>query len=200
MATESATHSTTHYGTCPLCEATCGLELTLEGREVVKARGDADDVFSKGFICPKGASIGELHADPDRLTAPLVRRDGELVEATWEEAFAEIDARLGPILADGDRNATAVYLGNPNAHNLDGLVHLRAMIKALGTRNVFSATSVDQLPKQVSCGLMFGGGLEPADPRHRSDRPPADPRRQPTRLQRLADDRPGLPRPPARDP
>ena len=159
MPPETAPATSTHYGTCPLCEATCGLELTLRGREVVKVRGDAEDVFSRGFICPKGASIGELHADPDRLTTPLVRRDGELVEASWDEAFAEIDARLGPILADGDRNATAVYLGNPNAHNLDGLVHLRAMIKALGTRNVFSATSVDQLPKQVTCGLMFGAGL-----------------------------------------
>ena len=159
-----ATTPTTHYGTCPLCEATCGLEMTLEGREVVKVRGDADDVFSHGFICPKGASIGELHADPDRLSTPLIRRDGELVEATWEEAFAEIDRRLAPILADGDRNASAVYLGNPNAHTLDGLVHLRAMIKALGTRNVFSATSVDQLPKQVSSGLMFGAGLSLAIP------------------------------------
>ena len=151
--------SATHIGTCPLCEATCGLEIELDGHDVVKARGDAEDVFSKGFICPKGASIGELHGDPDRLTAPLIRRDGELVEATWEEAFAEVDARLAPILADGDRNATAVYLGNPNAHTLDGLIHLRAMIKALGTRNVYSATSVDQLPKQISSALMFGAGL-----------------------------------------
>ncbi len=151
--------SSTHIGTCPLCEATCGLEIELEGRDVVKARGDSEDVFSHGFICPKGASIGELHGDPDRLTTPLVRRDGELVEATWAEAFAEVDSRLAPILADGDRNATAVYLGNPNAHTLDGLIHLRAMIKALGTRNIYSATSVDQLPKQVSSALMFGAGL-----------------------------------------
>ena len=90
---------------------------------------------------------------------PLIRRDGALVEASWEEAFAEIDARLTPILADGDRNATAIYLGNPNAHTLDGLIHLRALIKALGTRNIFSATSVDQLPKHVSSALMFGTAL-----------------------------------------
>jgi anaerobic selenocysteine-containing dehydrogenase len=151
--------NSTHIATCPLCEATCGLEIELEGREVVKVRGDTEDVFSHGFICPKGASIGELHGDPDRLTTPLVRRGGELVEASWEEAFAEVDARLAPILADGDRNATAVYLGNPNAHTLDGLIHLRAMIKALGTRNVYSATSVDQLPKQIASALMFGAGL-----------------------------------------
>ena len=148
-----------HHRTCPLCEATCGLEIELDGREVKKVRGDSDDVFSRGFICPKGASLGELHADPDRLSRPLVRRDGELVEVSWEEAFAAIDAGLTPILADGDRNAIAAYVGNPNAHTLDGTVHLRALMKGLGSRNVFSASTVDQMPKQVSAGLMFGSGL-----------------------------------------
>ncbi len=151
--------TTTEYRTCPLCEATCGLELELDGREITKVRGDAEDVFSKGFICPKGASLGELHADPDRLETPLIRRGGRLQEASWEEAFEAIDAGLAPILADGDRNAIGAYLGNPNAHTLDGAIHLRALLKGLGTRSIFSASSVDQLPKQVSVGLMFGAGL-----------------------------------------
>src|ERR1700756_5383954 len=90
--------ATTAYATCPLCEATCGLELTVgtDGR-ILKVRGDNEDVFSHGFICPKGASIRALEEDPDRLRGPLVRRDGELVPATWEEAFAEIDRRLPPL-------------------------------------------------------------------------------------------------------
>ncbi|MGI8633227.1 MAG: molybdopterin oxidoreductase family protein [Solirubrobacterales bacterium] len=150
---------TTTYRTCPLCEATCGLEITLAGDRITKVRGDDADVFSHGFICPKGASLGDLHADPDRLNAPLVRRDGELREATWEEAFAAVAERLGPILEAGDRNAVAAYLGNPNIHNLDGQLYPRVLLKALGTRNVFSASSVDQLPKQVAVGMMFGTGL-----------------------------------------
>ncbi|MEA2124844.1 MAG: hypothetical protein QOI80_1626, partial [Solirubrobacteraceae bacterium] len=104
--------------TCPLCEATCGLEITMDGDAVVRVAGDAEDVFSQGFICPKGGSLGALHHDPDRLRAPLIRRDGELVEATWDEAFEEIDRRLTPLLAEHGRNAVAVYIGNPNAHNL----------------------------------------------------------------------------------
>jgi anaerobic selenocysteine-containing dehydrogenase len=151
--------SVTRFATCPLCEATCGLALELDGDEVVKVRGDDEDVFSKGFICPKGASIGELHADPDRITTPLVRREGELVAASWDEAFAAIAEKLEPIRASGDRNATGIYLGNPNAHTLDGLIYLRALIKGMGTRNIFSATSVDQLPKQIACASMFGTGL-----------------------------------------
>ena len=124
----------THYRTCPFCEATCGLEIEVEGREVVSVRGDADDVFSRGFICPKAYGIKQLHEDPDRLTTPLVRRDGELVEAAWDEAFEEIDRRLSPILAEHGRNAVAVYLGNPNAHNLSALIHGPALLRALGTQ------------------------------------------------------------------
>jgi anaerobic selenocysteine-containing dehydrogenase len=145
------------YTTCPLCEATCGLELQLddEGR-VARVRGDAEDVFSKGFICPKGGSITALHEDPDRLRTPLVRRDGELVEATWDEAFEEIERRLPPLIDAHGRNAVGVYLGNPSVHNLSFSLYGRVLLKALGTRNIFSASTVDQMPKQVSAGLMFG--------------------------------------------
>jgi anaerobic selenocysteine-containing dehydrogenase len=146
----------THYRTCPFCEATCGLEIETEGREVVSVRGDADDVFSGGFICPKAYGIKQLHEDPDRLTTPLVRRDRELVEATWDEAFEEIDRRLSPILAEHGKNSVAVYLGNPNAHNLSAITHGPAMLRVLGSQNVYTASTVDQMPKQVSSGLMFG--------------------------------------------
>lgn len=81
----------TAYRTCPLCEATCGLALTVEGERVVRVRGDERDPFSRGFLCPKGAALGELHHDPDRLRVPRVRRDGRLVPATWDEAFAEVE-------------------------------------------------------------------------------------------------------------
>ena len=150
---------TVHYRTCPFCEATCGLEVTVRGDEVVSVRGDEADVFSRGFLCPKSQGLKGLHDDPDRLTKPLVRRDGELVEATWEEAFAEVDRGLGRVLEAGDRDAVAVYLGNPSAHSLGPMIYGPALAKALGTKNIYSASTVDQMPKQVSAGLMFGAGL-----------------------------------------
>jgi anaerobic selenocysteine-containing dehydrogenase len=146
----------THYRTCPFCEATCGLEIETDGRDVVSVRGDADDVFSHGFICPKAYGVKQLHEDPDRLTTPLIRRDGELVEASWDEAFEEIDRRLTPLIAEHGKNAVAVYLGNPNAHNLSALIHGPAWLRVLGSQNVYSASTVDQMPKQMSAGLMFG--------------------------------------------
>src|SRR3954447_22630623 len=146
----------THHRTCPFCEATCGLEVTTEDGEVVSVRGDDDDVLSHGFICPKAFGLKQLHEDPDRLAKPLVRRDGELVEATWDEAFEEIDRRLTPLLAEHGRNAVAVYIGNPNAHNLSSLAYGPVWLRALGSQNIYSASTVDQMPKQVSSGLMFG--------------------------------------------
>jgi anaerobic selenocysteine-containing dehydrogenase len=145
-----------HYRTCPFCEATCGLEVETEGREVVSVRGDEQDVLSHGFICPKAFGLKQLHEDPDRLTTPLVRRDGELVEATWDEAFEEIDRRLTPLVAEHGRNAVAAYVGNPNAHNLSFLTYGPVVLRALGTQNIYTASTVDQMPKQVSAGLMFG--------------------------------------------
>ena len=97
----------------------------------------------------------QLREDPDRLRTPLVRVDGELREASWEEAFARVDELLAPILAE-DRNAVAAYVGNPNAHNLSSMVYLQVMLRALGSRNVYSASSVDQMPKHFSGGHMFG--------------------------------------------
>jgi anaerobic selenocysteine-containing dehydrogenase len=150
---------TVHFRTCPFCEATCGLEVTMHGDEVVSVRGDSDDVFSHGFLCPKSQGLKQLHDDPDVLRRPLVRRDGELREASWEEAFAEIDRRLTPILAEGGRDAVAVYLGNPSAHSLGPMIYGQAFLKALGSKNIYSASTVDQMPKQVAAGLMFGAGL-----------------------------------------
>ncbi|MDQ3758894.1 MAG: molybdopterin-dependent oxidoreductase [Actinomycetota bacterium] len=151
MATE------THFRTCPFCEATCGLRLEVSADgQVESIHGDSEDVLSAGFLCPKAFGLKELREDPDRLRAPLVRRDGGLCEATWEEAFAAVEAGLAPILEEHGRDAVAVYAGNPNAHNLSAMVYLQVLLRALGSKNVFSASSVDQMPKHFSAGHMFG--------------------------------------------
>ena len=155
----AASATRTAFRTCPLCEATCGLEITVRGLEVGRIRGDRDDVFSRGFLCPKGSAVRALHDDPDRLRAPLVRRDGELVEASWEEAFAEVERLFTAVTGAHGREAVAVYLGNPTVHNLSGQLYAKAFLKALGTRNVFSASTVDQRPKELAAAWLFGGGL-----------------------------------------
>jgi len=148
------------YRTCPLCEATCGLELHLdENDEITLVRGDRDDVFSRGYLCPKGTAVKALEADPDRLRAPQVRRGDTWHEVTWDEAFAEVERRLTRVLDAHGRDAVAIYLGNPNVHSLGLQIYSRVLIQSLRSTNIFSASTVDQMPKQVSGGLMFGGAL-----------------------------------------
>ncbi|HSF84868.1 MAG TPA: molybdopterin-dependent oxidoreductase [Acidimicrobiia bacterium] len=147
---------TTAYRTCPLCEATCGLEITLDGESVVRIRGDRDDVFSHGFICPKGSTLKQLEADPDRLRQPLIKRNGRHEPASWDEAFALIDEQLRTIMGAQGSDAVGVYLGNPNVHSMSGPLYNRVLLKALQSKNIFSASTVDQMPKHVSAGFMFG--------------------------------------------
>jgi anaerobic selenocysteine-containing dehydrogenase len=142
--------------TCPICEATCGLELTLVGRSVKLVRGDRLDVLSAGYLCPKGASVGAIQDDPDRLVSPLVKRDGQLVETTWEEAFAEVDVRLSSIIERYGRDATAVYVGNSAAHSVSFHLYGSALPRALQTKNVYTSGSVDQIPRSLTSALIYG--------------------------------------------
>ncbi|WP_219462416.1 molybdopterin-dependent oxidoreductase [Nonomuraea rhizosphaerae] len=152
--------TSTVHRTCPLCEAVCGLTLTLDdGGHVTSVRGDKEDPFSRGFICPKGASLGRLDEDPDRLSKPLIR-EGELWrEVTWDEAFAAVRRGLGEVTERHGRQSVGVYLGNPNVHNMAGQLYGTPLLKSLGTRQIFSASTADQMPKHVASGLMFGHPL-----------------------------------------
>lgn len=148
-----------HYRICPLCEACCGLEVKTEGAKVISIRGADNDVFSHGYLCPKGVSLKDLHEDPDRLRTPLIKRDGKFVPASWDEAFAEIEKRLLPIHRQHGADAVALTIGNPAAHKVSLLAYTPRLVRALGTRNVYSASTLDQMPKQLSAGLMFGHWL-----------------------------------------
>lgn len=144
---------------CPVCEATCGLDIQVDGHKVVAIRGQESDSFSKGYICPKGVALKDLHDDPDRLRQPLIKRDGRFVEASWDEAFAEIERRLLAVRAAHGNDSVAVSVGNPAGHKFGLMLYLGRLLKALGSRNVFSASTLDQMPKQLSSGLMFGAWL-----------------------------------------
>ena len=109
-------------------------------------------------------ALKDLHEDPDRLRTPRIKRHGVHVEATWEEAFAEIEKRLPPLIAAHGRNATAIAVGNPSAHKIGLLTYFGKLARTLGSKNVFSASTLDQMPKQLASGLMFGHWLSTALP------------------------------------
>jgi anaerobic selenocysteine-containing dehydrogenase len=185
----TANYSAPHYRACNLCEAICGIEITvqdplrepsnekttlrfehsvtqletrnskLETRKWLDIRGDKDDPFSRGYICPKAVALQDLHYDKDRLKYPVRRTPHGWQRLGWEEAFDEVAQHLKRIHAVHGRNSIATYLGNPTVHNYGALLFAPGFIRSLHTRNRFSATSVDQLAHHLSAYLMFGHQL-----------------------------------------
>ena len=148
-----------HHRTCNLCEAMCGIEIELAGDTITAIRGDKNDPFSRGHICPKAVALQDLHQDPDRLRRPMRRTATGWEEISWQEALDETAARLKALRREHGGEAIGVYAGNPTAHNHGALLMLVPFIRALGSRNRYSATSVDQLPHMLACLKMFGHQL-----------------------------------------
>ena len=188
----------TAFRTCPLCEASCGLEITLRpdgrgGEEVQRIRGDRLDVFSKGFICPKGSTLKQLHEDPDRLRTPMIKRDGVHVPATWDEAWSLIDERLGAC----DRRSRA-WLARGVRGQSDGAQPVGDDLLAGAAHRARHQTSlqcVDRRPDAATRRLGLRVRLAGGDPgaRSRSHRPSGDPRSEPVCVERQRVHRAGLP-------
>jgi anaerobic selenocysteine-containing dehydrogenase len=153
----SAPDEQTHHRTCPLCEGMCGLEIHVKNGRVDKIRPDFEDVWSQGYICPKGTTLGELYHDPDRLRAPLVKRDGDFVEVSWADAYAECERLLHGVLERHGRQALTAYIGNPTAHNFSLSRYVGAFMAFSQLGMIYSSGTVDQWPKNVSASLMYGG-------------------------------------------
>ena len=150
---------TRHFRTCTLCEAMCGIVVSTDGPRVTDIRGDPDDPFSRGHICPKAVALKDVHDDPDRLRRPMRRNGTEWTEISWDEALDEAASRLTTIQREHGRDAVATYSGNPTVHSSGAMLFAPDLMRALRTKNRFSATSVDQLPHHVAALLMFGHAL-----------------------------------------
>lgn len=155
----TADNSSLHFRNCNLCEAICGVEISVQDDRRLDIRGDKEDPFSRGYICPKAAALQDLHYDKDRLKYPVRRTPDGWERIGWDEAFDEVARNLKRMNARHGRNAVATYLGNPTVHNYGAMLFAPGFIRSLRTRNRFSATSVDQLAHHLAAYLMFGHQL-----------------------------------------
>ena len=145
-----------HYRTCPLCEAMCGLELHVEDERVALTRADHDDVWSRGFLCPKGTTLGHLYDDPDRIREPMIRDGDDWREVGWDEAFARCEELLLGVRDTHGPGAMTAYIGNPTVHNFSLSRYIGLFIGLANFPMIYSAGTVDQWPKNVACALMYG--------------------------------------------
>ena len=146
----------THFRTCNLCEAMCGVEIKHNGEKVLSIRGDSNDPFSKGYICPKATALQDLYEDPDRLRQPVERTADGWKQISWSEALDKVAAGIQAVQQQYGQNAFGVYLGNPNVHNMGGMLTVKHLLHSLKSRSRFSATSVDQLPHHIVSMHLFG--------------------------------------------
>ena len=151
---------TLHHRACHLCEAICGLTLEITEEDgsaprISSIKGDLQDSFSRGHICPKAVALQDIQNDPDRLRQPVRRVGNEWQPIEWDEAFALVAERLASIQQRHGNNAVATYQGNPSVHNYGLMTHSNYFLGQLKTRNRFSATSVDQLPQHLTSYLML---------------------------------------------
>lgn len=157
MASEQTkTNEQTHLRTCNLCEAMCGIVIQHDGENVLSIKGDKNDPFSKGYICPKATALQDLHEDSDRLRHPVERTANGWKEISWPDALDKVDAGIQSVQKKHGQNAFGIYLGNPNVHNLGGMLTIKHLLSSIKTRSRFSATSIDQLPHHIVSMHLFG--------------------------------------------
>ena len=148
--------ATRHLRTCPLCEAMCGLEIQVEDGRVAGIRGNRDDVWSRGHLCPKGVSLGAVHHDPDRIRSPLIKVDGQWREVSWDAAFRRCTELLTPVIEKYGIGAVTAYTGNPLAHSFSLARYAGVLMGMSGMPVTYSPGTVDQWPKNLSSHLMYG--------------------------------------------
>jgi anaerobic selenocysteine-containing dehydrogenase len=148
----------------------CGLELHVEDQHVALIRADRDDVWSKGFLCPKGTTLGHLYEDPDRIREPMIREGDRWREVSWDEAFARCEELLVGVRERHGIGAMTAYIGNPTVHNFSLSRYVGLLIGLASFPMIYSAGTVDQWPKNVACALMYGGMWDiPAPDLQRTD-------------------------------
>ena len=148
-----------HFRSCNLCEAMCGIVVEYDQDTIISIKGDKDDPFSRGHICPKATALQDVYEDPDRLKRPVRRTADGWEEISWEEALDDVEYNLKRVQEAYGQDSVGVYLGNPNVHNLGSILYTGPFVRSLRTRNRFSASSVDQYPHHFAAYFMFGHQL-----------------------------------------
>ncbi len=146
--------TTIHKRTCHICEANCGVLVELDGRKVISIKGNPDNPLSRGHICPKATAIADLQDDPDRLRKPVKRVGDGWQEIEWDTAYREIAEKVVALDSEGARQS--FYYGNPSAHDYGLSMQANILQRAVGVKQTFSASTLDQIPHHYAQYQLYG--------------------------------------------
>ena len=152
----SMSNQRTVFRSCTLCEAMCGLRIEIEDEKIVAIRGDKEDTFSRGHLCAKGPELKNIYESPDRIKRPMKRFGDTWKEISWVDALSETAIKIHEIQSKHGQDSVAFYLGNPNVHNYGSILFNPRLAGKINTKNVYVATSMDQLPHHFASYFMFG--------------------------------------------
>lgn len=141
---------------CRICTTICGIEVDVDGDRVVRVRGDRSHPFTKGYTCPKGRALPQLHHDPARLEHPMLRVAGELRRASWDEVLDDVGTRLRAIIDESGPSAVGVFFGSGIGMDAAGYRMQEALFHAIGTPAKFSPLTIDGTAKTLVAHLVGG--------------------------------------------
>jgi anaerobic selenocysteine-containing dehydrogenase len=149
-------------GYCKICTNQCGVVVDVAGNQIVKVRADTAHQLNKGYMCPKARALGRSHHNPGAITRPLIRREGELVEVSWDACLDDVATRLRTVLGAYGPNAVGFYFGSGLGVDASGYRMGDAFYKAFGAPPRFSPLTIDGTAKVLAASLIGGfPGLNP---------------------------------------
>jgi formate dehydrogenase alpha subunit len=142
---------------CPYCGCGCGVVLGIRENRIVSVKGEASNPASHGDLCVKGRFGFDFVSSPERLTTPLVRRDGKLETASWDEALSLVAERFRAIKAEGGPDAIA-GLSSAKCTNEENYLFQKMIRAAIGTNNVDHCARLCHASTVAGLALAFGSG------------------------------------------
>jgi anaerobic selenocysteine-containing dehydrogenase len=148
-----------HHTFCRLCEALCGLTVTVDGNRVVEIRPDTEHVVSRGHACAKGVRFGEIHHSPDRLRYPLERSGDRFQRISWGRALEEIGRKLRSLQRESGPDSIATYMGSGAGLSFLQPFFVDGFLRGIGSRASYQVASLDCSNKFVVAEHMYGSPL-----------------------------------------
>src|SRR5262245_4948637 len=146
---------------CRICAPNSGVLVTVEGDVVKAVRGDPDHPVSRGYVCPKGRALGDLHHDPRRIDHPELRVAGTLQHVSWDAALDDLVPLVQRVTAESGPDAIAMYQGTPALAETAGVMFGAMFFRRLRSRSRYSTFTVDIASKMTATAMVFGTNVLP---------------------------------------